>query len=286
MNLSPPTLEALAFVISGDKPTERSDPVSPYRTARQLEEFFRDFVPAHSPMGGPSRLNFTRELLRHHREAGNLRGVLEAALDPMSYRNPDRPSHDVAVEFLQDYLERDGYQVTFDGGRCRVAPKGIVAQVATHVDDDVYARMIGDYLAESERRLADGDHDGVITLARTMVEAALQRMEAKLDPDPPKWDGDLPALYKRVSRTLNIGTDRTDIRDNLVGVLRGLQQIVAGLSPYRNNASDAHATTHRAPEHHARLALNAARTIVDFINATFQFQQAAGRLNVNGTARP
>ena len=185
-------------MISGDKPTERTEPVSPYRTGRELEAFFRDFMPAHSPIGGPSRLNFTRELLRHHREAGNLRGVLEDALDPMSYRNPDQPSHDVAVEFLQDYLERDGYQVTFDGGRCRVAPKGIVAQVATHVDDDDYARMIGDYLAESER-LADGDHDGVITLARTMVEAALQRMEAKLDPDPPKWVRDTRAVQAGVA---------------------------------------------------------------------------------------
>lgn len=278
MDLSPPALEALAFVISGDKPTERREPISPYRTGRELETFFRDFEPAHSPAGGPSRLNYTRELLRHHRDAGNLRGVVEAALDPMSYRSPDQPPHDVAVEFLREYLERDGYQLGFDGGRCRVAPKGIVAQVATHADDDDYARMIGDYLAESERRLANGHHDGVVTLARTMVEAALLRMEAKLDPDPPKWDGDLPGLYKRVSRTLNIGTDRTDIRENLKGVLRGLQQIIAGLAPYRNNASDAHATTHRAPEHHARLALNAARTIVDFINATFQFQRDRGAL--------
>lgn len=42
--------------------------------------------------------------------------------------------------------------------------------------------------------------------------------------EPPKYDGELTKLYKRVSQRLNIGTDRKDIRDDLLEVLRGVER--------------------------------------------------------------
>jgi hypothetical protein len=40
--------------------------------------------------------------------------------------------------------------------------------------------------------------------------------------------------------------------------------------------SDAHVRTHRPARHHAKLAVNAAKTLLDFCYATFEYQKTRG----------
>ena len=48
---------------------------------------------------------------------------------------------------------------------------------------------------------------------------------------------------------------------------------VAGLAATRNRMSDAHARTYRPDRHHARLAVNAANTLVDFLLKSYTLRQ-------------
>ncbi len=92
------------------------------------------------------------------------------------------------------------------------------------------------------------------------------------------YNGDLPRLYKRVNKLLNLEPDRKNLSDSLKQILRGFVSIIDGLAGLRNMMSDAHAVTYTPYEHHARLAVNAAHTLVDFLFGTYAYQKAKGQV--------
>jgi hypothetical protein len=68
--------------------------------------------------------------------------------------------------------------------------------------------------------MTEGDYDGAITNARSLVEAVLTFIESKVDAHAPKYDGDLPKLYKRVQAHLNLSPENPKIAEGLKQVLR------------------------------------------------------------------
>ena len=103
-------------------------------------------------------------------------------------------------------------------------------------------------------------------------------IEKQLSLSPPQYDGDLIKLNKRVQTLLNLDPARKDISDSLRQVLSGLSSIVNGLASMRNKMSDAHASSYKASKHHAKLAVNTAKTFADFIFDTYFYQKGAGKL--------
>ena len=124
----------------------------------------------------------------------------------------------------------------------------------------------------------DGDFGGAITNARSLVEAVLIEIEKQLSPNPSQYDGDLIKLNKRVQTLLNLDPARKDISDMLRQVLSGLTSVVNGLAGMRNKMSDAHVSSYKASKHHAKLAVNSAKTFADFIFDTYSYQKGAGKL--------
>jgi hypothetical protein len=47
--------------------------------------------------------------------------------------------------------------------------------------------------------------------------------------------------------------------------------------------SDAHARQYRPHRHHAKLAVNAAKTVVDFLQDSFEYQQERGLIAPQGS---
>ena len=133
--------------------------------------------------------------------------------------------------------------------------------------------FIDEQVEKCRQKTANGDHAGAVTNARTMVEAVLLGLEHELFESPGDSKGDLPRLYKRVCSKLNLETGRPGLGGPLRQMLSGLSSIVNGLAALRNRASDAHATRYRTREHHARVAVNAAMTLTDFLLATYEYQR-------------
>lgn len=46
----------------------------------------------------------------------------------------------------------------------------------------------------------------------------------------------------------------------------------------RNKMGDAHATSYRPARHHAKLTVNSAKTLADFLFETMSYQKATGKL--------
>ena len=118
---------------------------------------------------------------------------------------------------------------------------------------------------KAERRLAESDLEGAITVARTLVEAVLEQLEQCLTGKKGDYAGDLQRQYKAVAKILRIEDKDDKVDDGFKQIARGLVQIVNGLAAIRNMASDGHARHVQPQARHARVAVNSAKTVASFL---------------------
>ena len=116
-----------------------------------------------------------------------------------------------------------------------------------------------------------GDPEGAITAARTTLESVCKHIleESNIE-DQSK--GDLVRLYKATAKELRLspGGYAEDIFKQILG---GCASIKAGLSGLRNAYGDSHGKGRSYPKpqpRHARLAINAAMTLAEFLIETYK----------------
>src|SRR5690606_28794586 len=88
-----------------------------------------------------------------------------------------------------------------------------------------------------ERR--HSDPEGAITIARSLLESVCKHaIEQSEDVEYGKAD-DLPTLYRKASRTLNLAPDQ-HVEEIFKRILGGCTSVVLGLGELRNRVGDAH----------------------------------------------
>lgn len=260
--------------------------LSPYRSGPRLVNFFNELgANDHYPDGGgfPSRWKFAEDKLRELNGKGTIRAVIGRTLDPAAFLDFDRPV-DEAIAYLNKYLKFDDYEVVVDGNHVKIRNlKGPTVDLdhPYKESEELTHLFIDEQILKCERKIGEGDFDGAITNARSLLEAVLVSLERELSAFPEEYDGDLVKLYRRVQKLLNLDPSRKDVSDSLKQVLSGLTSIVNGLASLRNKMSDAHVTTSRAHRHHAKLAVNAAKTLADFLFETKTYQAVRSPKNAS-----
>lgn len=269
MKLKQRTIKALSNIITGD------EGISPYRSGPKLVALFNEFGADDTyGQGFPSRWMFAEEKLNQFNGTEILAGIICHVFDPREFMDTEFEVEN-AVEYLNKRMEYDGYVVAIERGHAKVRdvdgssvsfnPFG-----ASVTDTQAF---IDEQIEKSERKILEGDYDGAITNARSLVEAVLQDLESELSPNPPdKYDGDLLKLYKRVQKLLSLEPTRPDIDPSLRQVLTGLVSIMNGIASARNKMSDAHPRKYVPTKHHAVLVVNSAKTVANFLYATTQYQ--------------
>ena len=134
-----------------------------------------------------------------------------------------------------------------------------------------------DYIREiSERAQKDienGDLDSALTKSRTLLEEVFCHVIEKRGGEAGK-SGEIRSLYNQVKGLYHMHQDaETDRRIN--GLLSGLEKILTAIAEMRNGSSDAHGVGSRRiniKAHHARLFVNSAQTMADFILAVSEVQ--------------
>lgn len=282
VKVSPPTLDALVTLISGGAHTNKggTGPYGPYRSGPEIIEFFRPFgFDDKYSNGFGSRQPHVREKLLELNGTAQMKQVVEASVDPRHFIELDEVSDDDAAAYLNEYLVHDGYKLVRVRRRYRLRGASGSPVETGELSFEAPAErheMIDEQITKCERRLEEGDYTGAITSARSLVERVLQQIEALLDSSPPSYDGRLSSLYKRVYQRLNLDPRHEELNDTAREVLSGLISIVSGLAPMRNKMGDAHAFEYRPHRHHAELAVNAAKTVVNFLDGTLTYQQEKG----------
>lgn len=144
--------------------------------------------------------------------------------------------------------------------------------VETEITEKLSSEFVGQQVEKCKQKMNSSDYDGAITNARTLIEEILLSIEERLDGTRQPYDGNLMALYKRVSKQINLYPDDGKTGNSFNEILRGFISIINGFAGISNNIADRHATAKHPRKHHAKIAVNSAMIIADFLLDSFEYQ--------------
>ena len=264
------TLEAIGRLVTGDEKLTR------YRSGPQLIRLFNNYGANDSyGHGFPSRWAYAERKLQELNGTAGLSQLICEILDPREFldtKQDPRP----AFEFLNQRLSYDGYEVVIDRGLAKIRNLQGVQVEARYPfkgSQEQAHLFIDEQITKVERKIQEEDYDGAITNARSLLEAVLTQIESDLDRNASEYDGDLPKLYKRVQKRLNLDPARPDLDQSLKQVLSGLISIIQGLSGLSNKLGDRHVRTYKPSRHHAVLVCNCAKSACNFLFDTYAYQK-------------
>jgi hypothetical protein len=271
MKLSARTLAALGQLVTGEKG------LTSYRSGPKLVQLFNDYGANDSyGQGFPSRSHYAESHLKRLNDTPRLAALIREILDPREFVETSL-AQEAACDYLNAWIRHDGYEIVLENGIPKTRDIKGAAVEFTHPFEGSEKEghvFIDQQLAKADEKIRDGDLDGAITNARSLIEAVLTELERELDASPKPYDGDLPRLYKRVQKLLNLDPARPDVEGPLKQVLAGLASIVSGLSGLSNKMGDRHVRTYRPDKRHAVLVVNAAKTLAAFLFETHRARKS------------
>lgn len=274
MNVSERTIAALGAVITGD------GGISPRNSGPKLVRFFNEFGfnDVYGP-GFPSRWDYAERKLRALNGKPLLARVITEILNPLRYLGTMSDPEDV-VRHLNKYLGHDGYEIVKSGDAFAVRDlRGALIELEIPPEEFPILghRHIEEQIKKCDKKILEGDYDGAITNARTLLEQVLLEVECQLKGEKKKYDGNLPRLFRRVKAQLLVSNQSKNLPEILKQILGSLTGVVDGLAGLRNAMSDAHAAEIKPEKHHAKLAVNASKTVSDFIIESYLLFKDVGR---------
>ncbi len=278
MKVSRKTITALGRIVTGD------EGLSPYRSGPALVCLFNDYgADDEYGQGFPSRWSYAESKLRELNDKPALGSLLCEVLDPRDFMDTDFNVEN-ALDYINKRLKFDGFEVHLDRGLPKIRDLDGAQVDCKHpfegsIEDGHL--FIEEQIEKCGNKIEQGDFDGAITNARSLVEAVLMELERQLDPSPKKYDGNLPKLFKRVQKQLNLDPSRPDIETPLKQVLSGLNSVIIGMSGISNRMGDRHARTYRPSKHHSLLVVNSAKTLANFLFATHKHQVGKGHISTS-----
>ena len=182
--------------------------------------------------------------------------------------NPEAVDSTIAT--LMRRMERDGF-ILRAGLFVSTKPRTTLVEVAATIA--LSEESIAEPLEKARAKVETGDHAGAIASAYTLVEEFLKELLRKSSTPFNENEGDIRALYKVVTTPLNLDPKGDHLEKYLKAIIDGLQRQIGGLYEVANKASDRHARHYNPAKHHAKLAVNAAFTLCEFLLESYEYQQ-------------
>jgi hypothetical protein len=202
----------------------------------------------------------------------SLLAVYEEVIENLTQATERQPSmnHSATINSLLRRMERDGFR--YENGRflCDATNEAVV-----HAPSLVQLTeaSIQEHIGKARSKIGSGDSAGAIASAYTLVEEFLKQLLRKTPTAFGENEGDIRALYKLAAVPLNLAPKNDSLETHLKTILGGLQQQIGGLYKVANRASDRHARRYNPAPHHAKLALNVAFTLCEFLLESHEYQQ-------------
>jgi len=146
--------------------------------------------------------------------------------------------------------------------------RGATVSVMTPALKRVSYAYIRKMSERAQKDVESGELDSAITKARTLLEEAFCYVIERKG-GVPDASGEIRKKYDQV-KTLYHMKQGADVDHRINGLLSGLEKIVTAITEMRNGASDSHGVGSRrisVRSYHARLLVNSAQTMADFILA-------------------
>jgi len=178
--------------------------------------------------------------------------------------------HVATINGLLRRMERDGFR--YEGGRFASDALNVVTAEAPSLVQLTEA-SIQEHLEKARQKIGNADPAGAIANAYTLVEEFLKQLLRKTGTTFNENERDIRALYKLLAEPLHLAPKGDSLEGYLKAILEGLQRQIGGLFELANKASDRHARKYNPAPHHARLAVNVAFTLCEFLLESYEYQQ-------------
>lgn len=163
-------------------------------------------------------------------------------------------------------LVLDSFELRTGSGRVKLVRVNPDVAAVCDLRARVEAHDLNSVQLDFERALAEGDPEGAITAACSMVESVCKCL-LDLMGKPYPADKSISPLAKEVSRHLNLSPDR--VPNDIKQILGGLR-VVGGIGALRTHAGDAHGRGQGTPRVDARVAVHSASALALFLIETWQ----------------
>ncbi len=136
---------------------------------------------------------------------------------------------------------------------------------------DLAPENVRDSIEKARDRLKSGDFSGAISSSYTTVESLIKSLLRHFNIEYSK--GDIKHLYNLISESMNLNPAGHNLESYQRSILQGLKSLITGLYEVANKAGDRHDAIFESDRHHAKLAVNAAFTLCEFLLDSFEYQQ-------------
>ena len=170
------------------------------------------------------------------------------------------------IDQINGALYFGGYELMSVGGRFVIRKKDEIVSIEAPSVKTVDHSYIVTLSERAMKDVVDGNFDSAITKSRTLLEEVFCYVIEKKG-ELPSESGDIGKLYSQVKSLYNMHQNK-DMDKRINGLLSGLEKILTAIAEMRNKGSDSHgvgAKRINIAEHHARLFVNSAMTMSDFV---------------------
>lgn len=180
---------------------------------------------------------------------------------------------ETVISQINGVLYFGGNELVVVGNRFVVKP----INKSITIDAPKMATIDRSYIVELSQRaikdIEDGNGDSAITKARTLLEEVFCYVIERKG-ETPSDSGDIGKLYNQVKNLYGMQQSK-DYDKRVNGLLSGLEKILSAIAEMRNTASDSHGVGSKrikVSDYHARLFVNSATTMAEFILAVAEHQ--------------
>ncbi len=286
MKLSDNSLEVLREVIikSLTYHSKSGRGLSDEEITDKLMNFFLD-INEGGQLDAPTTGSYARGMLRQHNGTYFIKKAVEKVLAPkllhpeLGGRPYDASNEIQFAKMLVPMLDLEGYKLVIVRkiiGHSRI--NGIYYYVLNEkefaetptMEENPPAKNIKE---EAEKRFAEENYPATITNCFTLVETVIKDMLDELGIEY-KESAQFVVLYPKLTEALNLNPAGENIESHLQKVLQGLKSQVEGLYHLANKASSRHKPEYIPKRQDAKLAMNAAFTLCEYLSDTHKSRQA------------
>lgn len=230
--------------------------------------------------GAQSRWAYMDDLLAHCIQNGHESDLLSLLFSKGQFTEKLRGQTPETIDYAYSHIVKaiinqingilyfSGNELVQTGSVFVIQKIGTTISVAAPSVTAIDRRYITDISERAMKDISDGNYDSAITKSRTLVEEVFCYVIEKKGVEPSE-SGDMGKLYNQVKQIYNMHQDK-DVDKRINGLLSGLEKILSAIAEMRNKASDSHgvgAKRINISDYHARLFVNSAMTMADFVLA-------------------
>lgn len=131
-----------------------------------------------------------------------------------------------------------------------------------------------DQIIKGKDKLKSGDNIGAMSNARSFLEGVFGDIHERITGRAMPNSGDLTKDFKTIQRLLKLSPEQHS-NNAIKGIIAGLTAVLQNLDTASNKMSERHRPVMKAERHHAKLCLDAAVGVADFLYGSLEYQLGA-----------